>query len=231
VTLIRADDLERIRAVDEIENEHADKATLLQAQRAAIAERPEALAVEEQGLTANCSTRYKATKQSGTRPLSAIKWIVMHSTEGGTALGAAAWFQNPDSQGSAHVCLDDRICYRTLEDNRVPWGARGANYGGWHVEQAGYARWTSLIWSSTHRRTLERAAYKAALRCRWYGIPPYFIGAKDLKAGKRGVTTHNECSKAFGGSHWDPGFGWPRLYFMNRLRHHYKLLWHEKRRA
>ena len=52
------------------------------------------------GLTANCDTTYTAKHHSGKRPLASIKWIVMHSTEGDTALGAAVWFANPRSAGS-----------------------------------------------------------------------------------------------------------------------------------
>lgn len=217
-------DPQEIALADGKENEHPNLTQI-------AAEVARAGVSPAQGISANCSTRYRATKHSGNRPLSQIKWVVMHCTEGATAAGAASWFANPRSQGSAHLCVDNLICYRTLEDRQVPWGAQGANYKGYHIELAGYARWTSVMWSVAHRKTLERGAYKAALRCRWYGIPPYFVSAPDLRRGKAGVTTHNECSKAFGGSHWDPGFGWPRMYFMNRLRHHYRLLWHEAQRA
>ena len=213
---------EQIALVDAIENEHASKAVL---------ERLSSERVASQGISANCSTRYTATKSSGNRNLSEIKWVVMHCTEGGTAQGAAAWFASERSQGSAHLCVDDNICYKTLEDKKIPWGARGANFHGYHIELAGFARWTSLVWSQTHRMTLERGAYKAALRCRWYGIPRVFRTASELRRGLAGITTHHECSGAFSGNHWDPGFGWPRAYFMSRLKHHYAQLWHEELRA
>ena len=186
---------------------------------------------EPQQLTAPCDTTYTAKHHSGTRPLSAIKWVVMHSTEGDSARGAAAWFANPASGGSAHLCIDDQHCFRTLRDELVPWGAPGANTNGFHIEQAGYAKWSSLIWSSKHRNTLERAAYKAALHCRKFGIPPYFVAAAALREGRPGVTTHAECTKAFGGNHTDPGSGWPRWWFMRRVRYHYKRLWHVPRVA
>ena len=47
---------------------------------------------EVHGLTAPCATTYKAKHHSGKRDIAGIKWIVMHSTEGDSALGAAAWF-------------------------------------------------------------------------------------------------------------------------------------------
>ena len=198
---------------------HASKETLRAEAAKVEAPRP-------QGLTAPCLRTYTAVHHSGRRPVEVIKWIVLHSTEGDTALGAAAWFANPRSRGSAHLCVDDNYCFRTLGDEFIPWAAPGANTLGFHIEQAGYARWTSLIWSSRHRMTLERAAYKTALHCRKFGIPPYFATASDLRAGKYGVTTHAECTKAFGGDHTDPGRGWPRWYFMRRVRQHYALLEH-----
>ena len=70
--------------------------------------------------------------------------------------------------------------------------------------------------------TLERAAYKTALHCDRFGIPPVFCNAADLEAGRPGITTHVECSTAFGGSHWDPGPGWPRSLFMSYVKRYLK---------
>ena len=69
-----------------------------------------------QPISARCSRRFTAVHNSGTRPLSRITHIVIHSTEGDTAAGAATWFANPASGGSAHVVVDDHQCFRTLED-------------------------------------------------------------------------------------------------------------------
>jgi hypothetical protein len=147
----------------------------------------------------------------------------MHSTEGDSALGAAAWFANPASGGSAHLVVDNKHCFRTLLDTDIPWGAPGANTKGFHIEQAGYARWTTL-WLRSHRALLERASFKAAYHCKKFGIPPNFVTALGLRGGLSGITTHMECTKAFGGNHTDPGPGWPRAYFMRRVRYHYKRL-------
>lgn len=216
--LIAAHDAAAIAAADAIENEHPTRAELGPLALVGTA------APTREPIGANCRREFTARRHSGRRPLEEIRWIVLHSTEGATARGAATWFANPSSQGSAHLCLDDFECYRTLANELVPWGARGANYRGFHIEQAGYARWSRLVWSRSHRRLLERAAYKTALHCRRFGIPPYFVTATELRAGLYGVTTHNECTRAFGGTHWDPGRGWPRRLFMRRVRHHYALL-------
>ena len=172
-------------------------------------------------ITAPCHMDYyPAFRSSGSRPLSAIKWIVLHSTEGGTATSVARYFRGPFDEGeggSTHLIVDDNECQRCLSNSAVPWGAKGANFAGFHIEQCGFAKWNLAGWL-LHRKTLRRAAFKTALHCKKFGIPVVFVDRDGLKAGKPGITTHNECTKAFGGSHWDPGFGWPRRLFMRYVR-------------
>jgi hypothetical protein len=165
---------------------------------------------------------YPAFRKSGTRPISAIKWIVLHSTEGGTAESVARYFKSPSARGSTHLVVDDQECQRCLSDVTIPWGGTGSNHGGFHIEQCGFARWSTVIWKS-HLNTLRRAAYKTALHCEKFGIPAVFLKAADLGAGKRGVTTHREVEKAWPSSgHTDPGLGWPRFLFMALVRRYLK---------
>jgi len=173
-----------------------------------------------QPIAAQCSRRFHAVHSSGRRDPRTIRWIVMHDEENASAAAAAAWFANPHSRGSAHLCVDDRECYRTLGNAQIPWGAPGANRFGFHIEQAGFARWSSAIWKS-HLLTLRRGAYKAALHCHAFGIPPQFVSARGLRLGVKGITTHAECTKAFGGDHTDPGLFWPRRLFMSYVRRYY----------
>lgn len=164
-------------------------------------------------ITSTCSRKYTAAHTSGVRPLSHVIWIILHSTEGDTAEGAAAWFQNPASAGSAHLVVDDTICYRTLLNVAIPWGAPGANERGFHIEQAGHASWTAEQWKQ-HDGTLRRAAFKTALHARLFKIPLRWIAADGLKRGHAGITTHADCTKAFGGSHTDPGGNYPKALFL-----------------
>jgi len=173
-----------------------------------------------------CSREFRATKSSGRRPLSAIDLIVMHDEEASTARSAAAFFASDGAEGSAHLCIDDKECYRTLPDGEIPWAAPGANFQGLHIEQAGFARWSAVIWRS-HFKTLDRAAYKAARWCHKYGVPPVFRKADQLASGHKGITTHREVSlwqARLGApgdhSHTDPGPFWPRRLFMRRVRFH-----------
>ncbi len=164
-------------------------------------------------IAAACSREFTAFHSSGLRPLAVVKWIVLHSTEGPTAAGAARYFTDPESSGSAHLVVDDVICYRTLRNDQVPWAAPGANTNGFHIEQAGFARWKQNDWLE-HDATIRRAAYKTALHAQFFKIPLRWIGPAGLTAGRRGVTTHAACTQAFGGSHTDPGSGYPKAVFM-----------------
>ena len=120
------------------------------------------VSVEPAPIGAECRRDfYPAYRTSGRRPLAAVTWIVLHSTEGGTAASVARYFQSSSARGSAHLVVDNYECQRCLPNSAVPWAAPGANYAGFHIEQCGFAKWSTEEWRS-HRATLERAAYKAA---------------------------------------------------------------------
>jgi hypothetical protein len=66
---------------------------------------------------------------------------------------------------------------------------------------------------------LDRSAALAAELCRRYEIPVAWLYAADLKAGRRGLTTHKAVSEAFRRSnHWDPGNGFPVESYLARVR-------------
>jgi hypothetical protein len=67
---------------------------------------------------------------------------------------------------------------------------------------------------------LAWAAYKTAYHCKKFGIPAVYRSASALKLGKKGITTHMQCTKAFGGSHTDPGPNFPMDEFL-ALVHQY----------
>jgi len=178
-----------------------------------------------------CRATYPAYNHGGERTQGSIRYIVLHSTEGDTAKGAAEYFTHPESGGSANLVVDDTVCYRCLGDNVIPWGAPPLNTHGFHIEQAGCAKWTRAEWMA-HEATIDRAAFKAALRVKWYTIPPRLLDVAALKADYGhaeshglppggGITTHAVISKAFGLSdHSDPGPNYPLDVFMAHLEKH-----------
>lgn len=170
-------------------------------------------------VSANCNTKYRAIHESGTRKLSDIRWIVVHDEEGLTAVGAANWFRDPRSGGSAQLCVDAGSCYRTLPDNVIPWAAPLANFNGWHIELAGMAAWTRAQWLA-HHGTIYRAAYKCEYHARKFDIPLRWLTDKQL-AGRtaKGFITHRQITRVFGsGTHTDPGSHFPGDVFMRDVR-------------
>ena len=170
-----------------------------------------------------CSREFKAVHHSGTRSMSEVRWIILHDEEAATARGAAAWFANPRSAGSAHVCVDDHECYRTLADNQIPWAAPGANTSGLHIEQAGFASWSKIQWLK-RLKTLHRAATCAARWSLAYNIPLEMLSPSELKMGRRGVAGHVHCTAAFGGSHTDPGPNYPYGRFIRMAKRRRKAI-------
>jgi N-acetyl-anhydromuramyl-L-alanine amidase AmpD len=144
-----------------------------------------------------------------------IDLIVIHTMEmdekGETAENCAQWFRNPGAQVSAHYCVDADSIVQCVRDQDVGWHAPGANHDGIGIEHAGRAKQTGRDWSDPYSTAmLERSAALVADLCRKYKIPVTWLFAADLKAGKRGITTHKAVSDAFKrGSHWDPGQGFP----------------------
>lgn len=218
ITEIQPDDEKLIAQVEMLESDHPFIDVLVEME---YRQRNLQGLVPPRPIKADCSTRYTAKRVSGRRPLSEIQHHILHCTQGSTARAAASWFENPDSQGSAHKCLDDKICYRTMRDDQIPWGAPGANYRGLHYEQAGFVNWSQAVWSQTHRRTIMRTAFHVARDCKKYGNPVVWLTESKLLEGRPGISDHATCTKAFGGDHTDPGPNYPRRLFMTLCRGYY----------
>ncbi len=167
-------------------------------------------------IPAPCHKGEEAVHHGGPRPVT--RWIAIHAEEGGTARGAASWFANPLSHGSAHLSVDNKECWRSLPDEVIAYHAPPLNEEAWAVELAGWTAWKSATWF-LHRRELNRAAYKVARRCKKYGIPGHFLTDANLKAGHPGLVTHAQITRIWHRStHTDPGLGFPARHFARRVR-------------
>jgi len=163
----------------------------------------------------NCSRKFFPSPNQNDNPrVMPPDWIVLHDTEGGTdAANIAAYFFNPESKVSVHLVVDDEgACYRCVADDHSAWGAGAANPRALQIELVAplgaASKWSEEDWGS-HETLLEIAAAHVAHWCELYSIPTQFVNAEGLKAGQRGITTHHEVSRAFGGTHFDPGEGFP----------------------
>ena len=153
-----------------------------------------------------------------------VDLLVVHTMEapekGETAEQIAAFFARPLTKASAHYCLDNNSIVRCVNERNVAWAAPGANHDGVQLEHAGYARQTEADWADSYSRSMMlRSAELASDIVRRHQIPVRFILAPGLAAGLRGVTTHNEVSRAFGLSHhWDPGFSFPMEQYLRDIK-------------
>jgi N-acetyl-anhydromuramyl-L-alanine amidase AmpD len=144
-----------------------------------------------------------------------IDLIVLHTMEmtedARAAENCAAWFRSPAARASAHYCVDVDSVVQCVADEDVAWHAPGANHDGIGIELAGRARQSRRAWTDPYSTAmLARSALLVADLCLAYLIPATWLHAADLKAGKRGITTHAAVSEAFKRStHSDPGPNFP----------------------
>jgi len=144
--------------------------------------------------------------------------IVLHCMEVADASTTAEWCagyfagrHGPAPNASAHFCVDDDSVICCVPHDRVAWHAPGANHNGIGIEHAGYARNTRAQWLDDFSlRMLGLSAELAAWLMLEHEIPLTFVVADHIKVGGRGITTHEQVSRAFGKStHWDPGPHFP----------------------
>lgn len=153
-----------------------------------------------------------------------IDTIVIHTMEIPEVVGAArrcaAWFANPDSEVSAHYCVDDETIIQCVAEGDIAWHARGGNSHSIGVELAGSARQVAGDWADDYSlAVLDRAARLVAEIALRHDVPVRRLGPVGLQNGQRGITGHGDVSQAFRKSdHWDPGPSFPWSSFLRRVR-------------
>lgn len=165
------------------------------------------------------ATKYKRYDKPGPRP---VRWIVIHTAEcpcrTGSARNVANYFAH-GSEGrdaSAHYVVGPEETIHCVQNNDIAFGAKGANTAGIHVELTAYAKWDANDWKTwSALQMLERAQELVATLCKAYSIPVEWKAPCELDMpGEKGITGHAEVSKAFGGTHTDPGEGFPATAFL-----------------
>jgi len=172
---------------------------------------------------------YRAAHDSGPRPLSAIELFVVHDMEVAlydqAAEAVGRFFESGGAQASTHYGIDDNSIQMYLASLAIiPWGAPHANLNGIHYELMGKAAWTHDQWMK-HKGTLDRAAWLLAknwtyLRGKGVGVPLRKLTDAELKAGKKGITTHRQVARVFGGTHTDPGSNFPMDWLVSKARYY-----------
>lgn len=169
---------------------------------------------------------YRAAHSSGSVPKSAKKVIVIHDMEVDAPLTAAeavgSYFSRGSSGGSTQYGIDNNSIQQYLPPTSIPWGAPYCNTQGIHIEQMGKASWSTTKWKTYAKGTIDRCAWLVAKLSIDFNIPIDHLSVSELKAGKRGVVTHYDCTKAFGGSHTDPGPNYPLNYMLEKAKEYKK---------
>jgi N-acetyl-anhydromuramyl-L-alanine amidase AmpD len=156
--------------------------------------------------------------------ISPIRVVVIHSMEAPegpqTAENVANYFRTTSTKASAHVNVDNNSAVRSVADANTAWAAPGANADGLQLELAGYARQNREQWLDAYSRDLlQQAAKVTAEWCRKYDIPARRLTRAELKAGKKGVTSHVDVSAVYKRSdHHDPGPGFPWDHFLAAVK-------------
>ena len=128
----------------------------------------------------------------------AIRQVVVHVTQGSYA-GTISWFQNPDSQVSAHYVVrsaDGEITHM-VADADTAYHVRSANPYTLGIEHEGFIDDPSWFTDAMYRSSAALTAWL----CDTYGIP------KD----RTGIVGHNEVP---GNDHTDPGPHWNWDYYI-----------------
>lgn len=152
-----------------------------------------------------------------------VKRIVIHDMEmpekGTTAESCAAYFARGDRQASAHFCVDSDSVVQCVRTSDIAYHAP-PNTGSVGIEHAGYANQGAAGWADAFSESmLHVSATLCAELCREHDVPPVWLSIADLKAGRRGITSHNNVSKAFGRStHTDPGPTFPTDHYIALVR-------------
>lgn len=159
------------------------------------------------------------------RPDGPPLWIVWHTMEVDELPDRAEWtaryFANPGDgrDVSSNWCIDNNSAVQTVDEDDSAWtvGNRPGNYRGVNLELAGRANQIRGQWLDAYGVGLFAQAAKVAANAmhRW-GIPNRWCSLDDLRARRRGHTTHRDLGAVFGGSdHTDPGPNFPRDYVLH----------------
>ena len=167
------------------------------------------------------------TRTGAHRGTDGIRWLVIHTSEGGEGLTSAenlaAFIQTPRTStnlASYHYIFDTDRIIPIVPDAWIAYAAGGGNAQGLHACYPGKAgqtpeQWADNVSSAQH----EQAAQWLVDKGREYDIPLVKLGADDLRAGKRGVCGHHDVSLAFKKSdHTDPGKAYPWTTVLGRAQ-------------
>lgn len=148
------------------------------------------------------------------------KLVVVHCTANTASAAAEAQYATRRTDSvSSHYYVDDQGVVQSLNTDLVAWhaGNRPGNQTGIAYEFTGRADWSRATWLA-NPTDINVAARQMARDSRQWRIPPRWLTVQQLKAGWAGFTTHDDVRRAWGGSHTDPGPGFPKDTLLQRVQ-------------
>lgn len=138
--------------------------------------------------------------------------IVVHCTANtASAGGEAGYARRREDKVSSHYYVDDESLVQSLNTDLVAWHAGNdeGNTRGISYEFTGLATWSRSTWLADSD-DIHLAARQMARDAAHWDIPVRWLTVDQLRAGWAGLTTHDDVRRAWGGTHTDPGPGFPK---------------------
>lgn len=141
-----------------------------------------------------------------------IQCLVMHSTESPMQVGIAKslagpnWFGKSSTGTSANAIFDPSGGVEMVKPGDRAWHVGGGNDYTYGTEHCGYAAFTAEQWlTDDGKKMLTASALWNRQIAAEQGIPWVRLTVDEIKAGRRGLCTHNDCRQVWGGTtHTDP---------------------------
>ena len=132
-----------------------------------------------------------------------INKVVVHKTQGATAAGAAGWFADCDSGGSAHYSFDksNGYCYQSVLEKDMAWhaGHGPTNTNSIGIEHSGW-----VTQNDTSKACYNESGWETRSCIVYYGVPfnrTYILGHIEVPGCLNGTGGGVDC-------HTDPGPYW-----------------------
>lgn len=139
-----------------------------------------------------------------------VRLIVIHTAEGARTIESlGSFFASSGSGVSSHAGADDQpntIGEYVKRPNKA-WTQANANPVAVSLELCGFAAWSPAEWDD-HNEMVVNCARWIAEEAAAFGIPIVRLSPASAQGGAAGVCAHSDLG-AWGGSHSDPGPGFP----------------------
>lgn len=170
------------------------------------------------------SWEFIRAKYVGVRRTVPVRLVVIHDAEFPEiklgARGVAKYFQHPEKESSATICVDNQEVIQSVKDSYVAWAAPGANHDGIQVELVGYQNQTRGDWIDPYSLgVLALGADAVAQYCLKYSLPAVQLSDLALKGGASGIVGHDQVTRVYQQSdHTDPGPNFPWKLFIGMVQ-------------